>query len=156
MKELLQHLKCYTVVKRQPPLNPEHVKEIRYILQGVKSGELLHNQKTYHKITDCGTAHCIAGWKCHLDAAKAGLDITDYAEMPNISDSESITLKEFLAEELDYEPGGDYEWEYAETKWELTLDETWVLFDADATLEAQFELLELLEAGYTIKDDDND
>jgi hypothetical protein len=150
MKEL-QHIEDMVVVKRDTPMNPKALREIREILEGVKSGKLLHSQKAYHTITGCGTAHCIAGWKCHLDATKAGLEIADYKADTNY-DCESPTLEDFLLSRLVEAPKTkDCEWSYAEREWRLALNEACILFDAESTLDEQFELLEALEAGYTLK-----
>ena len=149
MKEL-QYI-AGEVVERGEPLKPEALKEIRYILEGVKSGELLHDQTTYNSQTCCGTAHCIAGWKCYLDAEKANVDVV-YDKGPSYNLS-SEKLDGYLEEALvatGVNVIGDMEWLYAESQWGLSPTESTILFDADATLNEQFELLEVLETGYTV------
>ncbi len=143
MKEL-QHIQDMVVIEREMPMNPEALKEIRDILEGVKSGQLLHKQKEYHTITPCGTAHCIAGWKTHNDAIKAGLHL-DYEYDEEDRTSFSQQLDEFL------EQRNGSVWSHAQQAWGLRWIESDILFDSDSTLDQQFEMLELLEAGYTVK-----
>lgn len=152
MKEL-QHIKDCYVVERNCPLNPDSLKEIRDILDGVKSGRLPHDQTDYHTITDCGTAHCIAGWKAHNDAVKAGY--VPVYELRKISlFNESLTISKVLTDFLVESIHNTDPWIYAKIEWELTVDESFYLFDSESTLDAQFELLEVLEAGYTVEDND--
>lgn len=142
----LNHLDSnYTLVEREVPANKEALAEIRNILEGIKERRLLHNQNAFHSVTECGTAHCIAGWKVHLDALQAGLNpvykgpIDDEAYCPEIDSF------------VTYHVGRGIDWEYAEVKWELTASEARALFSDSATLKQQFELLEVLEAGLSIK-----
>lgn len=62
------------------PLPKEITDEIRYILEGIKSGRLEHVQSDFH----CGTAHCVAGWYVTLNAQKFGLVYLDVGRMPTL------------------------------------------------------------------------
>lgn len=147
MKELI-HIKGPTVVERDTPADPKALKEIRGILEGIESQRLLHYQNSYHAQTECGTAHCIAGWKAHNDAIKAGLDFT-YTKSC-FDEVSSAELDEFMKDKS----GTSSEWVYAEEQWGLEPIEAAHLFDTHLTLDEQFELLEVLEAGYTLKYDE--
>lgn len=107
-------------------LLPKHItSQIRFILEGVKSGEFKHCQFSYH----CGTAHCIAGWHCVLNSKRLGLTYN-----PSIDDFE---------EDIEgFDP-----WNKAQEDWGLSDAESFILFDCNATLECQFYLLEYLETG---------
>lgn len=146
MKQL-QHIQDMVVVERETPMNPEALKEIRDILEGVKSGQLLHDQSSYHSQTACGTAHCVAGWKAHNDAIKAGVTVTYNSYIDGYA-----KLDEFMNKKI----GTSSEWDYAQTDWDLSRQEAEELFKCEATLDEQFELLEVLEAGCTIKEEDDD
>lgn len=109
---------------------PKHITvQTRFILEGVKSGELKHNQSAYH----CGTAHCIAGWHCVLNSKRLGLTYN-----PSIDDFE---------EDIEgFDP-----WDTAQKDWQLTEAESFILFDCNAVLEVQFSLLKYLEAGNRVE-----
>lgn len=141
----LKHIKEVEVVERPTPIRTETLIEIREILEGVKHGRLLHDQRSFHTQTACGTAHCIAGWKAHNDAAKVipGLDYT-YQGPEEITSEE---LDEFMYSKAKTQS----EWRYAEKEWGLTATEASHLFESHVTLDEQFELLEVLEAGYTVE-----
>ena len=117
------------------PLSKEITQEIRTILEECRDGKRLHSQDAYATVTDCGTAHCIAGWKVYDDFGDKVIYFPFVFGDPN----------EFGIEIEDY-PGFDA-WAYAEKAWGLTDTEATTLFLADSTFEEQFSLLEELEAG---------
>lgn len=117
-------------------------KEIRGILEGIKSGTLAHRQDLYHR----GTSHCVAGWKCVYDFARAQKD-NDILNMDFDHDA-CVQLSDRLMNAIN----NDDEWLYAQKQWHLTEKESSALFNVRATLEQQFALLEKLEAGERIED----
>ena len=128
------------------PLPKEVTDEIRFILEGIQSGQLKHEQRAYH--SDCGTAHCVAGWKQILDYEKLGgkLDDLDWVEYEDFEYTDCISNK--LTETLQTEANPE---NYAREKWNLSYPESYLLFNVDATLPEQFALLELLERGERIE-----
>lgn len=107
-------------------LKSEITNEIRYILEGCRSGALRHHQGSFHKQTSCGTAHCIAGW--------------------------NVVLKSNTSEELGEFGYGNDEWNESKEDWQLTDVEANLLFNSTSTFRIQFSLLETLEAGHRIND----
>ena len=142
----LKYIENAKVIERDEPINPKALEEIRDILKGVKSGRLLHNQQNYHTQTECGTAHCIAGWKAHNDAIKARLDFTYRTHALHVDSLVSDELEHFMYDKATTTT----EWHYASSQWDLKFLESVILFDDNATLDQQFELLEVLESGCTI------
>lgn len=51
---------------KKEPLSEKALKEMRFIMDGIKEGRLQHDQGSWH----CGSAHCFAGW-CEVIAATA-------------------------------------------------------------------------------------
>lgn len=121
------------------PLQKEITDEIRNILEECRDGKRLHNQGYFATKNSCGTAHCIAGWKV-------------FGDFKNI-----ITYSKFANDMFDMvidgcDPEDFNEWNYAKKSWTLTGCEADILFDACATFEEQFSLLERLECGERLSD----
>lgn len=142
------------------PLPKETTDQIRYILEGIQSGKLKHEQRAYH--SDCGTAHCVAGWLQVLDYEKLGGALEDLTwentgescckeGTQGWTDCDSSELDEYLIGKgyLNEYEGTE---SYAARRWGLSYEEAVILFNVDSTLPEQFALLKRLEAGERIND----
>lgn len=115
------------------PLPAKVTNELRYILEGARSGRLNHDQQLFH--SGCGTAHCVAGWKIVMDEA---------------ANTGKTGLKDSIQGKLERDnPTGFYpDWWYAMKEWTLSKFESYILFNQDSKFYHQFPMLEMLEAGY--------
>jgi hypothetical protein len=104
------------------PLDVDSLGEIREIFAKIDLGEYQHDQKLFGDATDCGTPHCIAGWKAVRDFNK-GLIPADVARS---SFCQMV---------------------YARHAWGLTFWEATKLFGANSTREQQDALVLLWESG---------
>lgn len=80
-------------------MNQEQFEDIKSYLDKFESGELTHDQEAYHQ--DCGTCHCLAGWKVFHMAVAAGITPTWKAfdpEYPREMESQEIEI--WCAEEF--------------------------------------------------------
>jgi hypothetical protein len=120
------------------PLPKSITDEIRFILEGCRDGRLKHKQDNYH----CGTKHCVAGWKEIMDFVSEtnGNNLNVTARSKRFNDWQRRAYESLNLADADT-------WNYAERAWGLTDNESFLLFDMDATLDDQFSLLERLEAG---------
>lgn len=133
-------------------LGKKALKEIRWILEGIRDGKLKHEQGSIH----CGSAHCLCGWKATLDYARAKkkaiasiipVDVDETTVRGN--GSVAWAISKFCTTNLamvGYR--GWPEWKYAQDKWGLTTAEADMMFDGGNTLTQMFIQLELLEQGY--------
>lgn len=140
------------IVERHKAMLKEDLVEIREILEGARSGELLYDQTRYHNnIAPCRTSHCIAGHKAHRDAESAGYGPLTYEVyfigFDGRETFQSSELNSFL--ESNGFLFGDC-WSYAKQSWGLSVDEAYELFRVEATLSEQFSILELLEDDKTV------
>ena len=55
-------------------MNQSQFNDIKSYLDKFESGELTHDQEAYHM--DCGTCHCLAGWKVYHMTIEAGVTPT--------------------------------------------------------------------------------
>jgi hypothetical protein len=120
------------------PLSKEITSEIRTILEECRDGKRLHKQRAYATKTDCGTAHCIAGWKVHDDLGN---------QVSYVGHENYLDMK--LKDDTNFDV-----WSYARDSWQLTESEAYILFDMDSTFEDQFALLETLESGKRVGTDE--
>lgn len=112
----------------------EALAEIRAIVEDIKSGKKAHKQEEYH--SDCGTSHCIAGWKQVQDLLAIGMHPL------YVWDDEQEIWK------LANSPWTGNAWSHAELQWGLTYKEAVSLFRPYLTLEEIEENLEELEIYY--------
>lgn len=115
------------------PLSKKITTQIRFILEGIKSGTLEHDQEYVH----CGSAHCVAGWYAVIKAEARGVK---YDSSKDGFDDGPTEFDDALS--------------LAQKDWRLTDDERYILFSADATLTVQFALLKYLESGERVNDAD--
>lgn len=111
----------------------EALAEIRSIVEDIKRGRKEHNQQYYH--SDCGTSHCIAGWKQVIDLVKLGTEPTYF----NFRGSWNINRSEYI---------NPNPWDYAKNKWQLTHREACSLFSFHLDLEEIDSNLTELEKKY--------
>lgn len=149
-------------IEHTRPLPKEITDDIRSILEGIKSGELKHKQKTVH----CGTAHCVCGWKAVLDYSnepEVDPEII-YADFGMWRDSKfSFDIAAYCMAKVKLQKKRPHayaiEWQYAQMVWQLTYPESMSLFDGNRTLDGMFDTLQHLEAGdrcYDIEPDYED
>lgn len=140
-------------------ISEKATKEIRYILEGVRDGELKHEQSTYH----CGTGHCIAGWKEVLDFARQKSRKGFFTVPKKFINAEYVNefdrstdigkeLNSFVAEREENTLFSNYSYGYAQKEWNLNNEEAVQLFHADARLKNQFSVLKKLESGKRLID----
>lgn len=109
----------------------EALAEIRAIVEDIKSGKRKHDQECYH--SDCGTAHCIAGWKQVDDLCAVGIEPAYKWDK-----TEEVWL-------LSNSPWRKGAWEHAADQWGLSYAESYSLFEPDLTLEQIDSYLKELE-----------
>lgn len=117
----------------------ENLQEIRSIVEDIKSGKRLHNQSEFH--SDCGTAHCIAGWKVVDDMKTEGIvpEYSAFGELVSIANP----LYEYIIEGIHMD-----DWEYAKIQWGLTTSEAMELFSPGLTINQISEALHDMEIDY--------
>lgn len=101
-----------------------NVDEIAEYLRSFKDGSRKHNQTEWH--SNCGTAHCLAGWKAFDDYSKNNVPIDDWEQFDSYT-SHSEILEEWLGTQ-NPEP-------YCTKTWGLTDLESYSLFDSHLTLD---------------------
>ena len=119
------------------PLPKESQREIALIIRNIEKGTYRYYQGDWHKGTECGTAHCIAGWKTVRDTAKkTKTSIGVVADTPptNLSNLIKDTL-------LDISNWYDDEGAHAQRQWQLTAHEAARLFSVEQTLDGMKEML---------------
>lgn len=126
------------------PLPKKITNEIRKILEGCKSGELLHDQNSFY---NCGTARCVAGWKAVQDFAK---QTGKQVRVIGYGNTAPYRLSKFLEQGCLKRVERWGAWGYAQSKWRLSQGEAMTLFKASARFKDQFALLEKLERGERI------
>lgn len=120
------------------PLPRRIRREMRKILNQLKSGALLHEQSDYHYVTDCGTAHCYAGWKAVLDFEREtgtvwDNEVKDDTEICPTPLSYDLWVRDQWVSNTSPTYMG-WEWQYAMWKWKLTGPESQELFGGSATV----------------------
>jgi hypothetical protein len=126
------------------PITKDNTDEIREILEGCQTGKLRHDQRNYH----CGTSHCIAGFKQVLDMSKEfGNEVFDLDfGLPMRRSGLTPLAKQMLSTDVGA---------YAQDAWGLSDIEAVILFHSHATFGFQFALLEWLESGKRVSEDDS-
>lgn len=99
----------------------DSVVEIAGYIQSFEEGTRAHDQSRYH--AECGTAHCLAGWKEYDDAIAQGIEVTWRGLQHDYSDD---LVKMHPCEAT---PG-----RYAAVQWGLSTDEADELFWPTLTL----------------------
>ena len=117
---------------------PVNLPRLNRIWEGIKSGELKHNQCVYH----CNTSHCIAGWEIVflLNENNIPLQTTEGG-----STSGQTLYK--LVKTLDIKVNTVSDSAVARASLGLNKNETKMLFDPDARFEIQDALVEYLNRG---------
>jgi hypothetical protein len=107
-----------------------NVDEIAEYLRSFKDGSRKHNQTEWH--SNCGTAHCLAGWKVVDDYHQNNGQIDDWKEeFYTIGDEEfSFSMSSKLSNSPPSNPD-----RYCRKVWGLTFDESESLFESYLTLE---------------------
>lgn len=119
---------------------PVNLIRLNRIWNGIKSGELNHNQQFFH----CGTAHCIAGWEIVflLEENNISIKIIDKGL---ITDFTLFTLMKAM--NLDIDPN---EYTVAQVSLGLNDNEARMLFAGGMRFEVQNALVEYLNQGYRL------
>lgn len=163
--------------KNGEPLAPKALREMRYIMDGIKSGALAHEQGAWHVVTDweneetgvcdaeegtpCGTAHCFAGW-CEYLGKRADSQKKSILAIP-IEASKKVLAKiwpkysdSYYSVEADG-LGIDNNWEdadfYTIERWGLTDYEGIKLFDGNNKKSDLSAMVNKFEKGYRIEDE---
>lgn len=100
-------------------INIEAWKLVDQIINEIKQGKRLHIQGNYHTITDCGTAHCIAGWYIH---EKLKLTDSDYEFCGRNKET-------YIKEGRGINKEADTEWKVAQKDLGITFKESWEIFE---------------------------
>lgn len=125
---------------------PVNLPRLNRIWQGIKSGKLNHYQCVYH----CNTSHCIAGWEIVFLLDEN--DITLHTTVQGSTNKE--TLSE-LVTALDIKIKSISDSTVAQASLGLNRNETKMLFDQDAKFEIQDALVEYLNQGQRLNDNED-
>lgn len=152
-------------------LSDKSLKEMRYIMNGILSGELNHNQGSWHQglfkdkegnCVDpihgvlCGTAHCFAGWCEFLgrksDSQKKLIEKVSINFLSNkLKELIKANPNNLISLGRAFSSGKIYNNQtastYTKNRWGLTDTEGSILFDGDNTEEYLNELVEQFESG---------
>lgn len=116
------------------------------IIDEIRQGARLHNQEKYHSKTNCGTAHCIAGWYVHEKLKPSEQDYSDPIEGNNLELSsdflkaDSSVKKRLLVTE----------WNIAESDLDISFDDALSIFSSSLTIEEISYNWEQLKKKYDI------
>lgn len=131
----------------------EHIDEIAGYIRSFENGSKPHNQGHYHSplgtpLHDCGTAHCLAGWKAYDDAIAAGVKV-EWQCLGSVGQYDGRWLK---SDDLwgFVNSTGKYwnEETYSRHKWGLTVLEGDRLFGSSLSLAAMKENLRAIAASH--------
>jgi hypothetical protein len=127
----------------------EALNEVQEIIDKIKGGEYLHDQSQYHSVGECGTAHCIAGWKVMRDAESIGLSLPLPPSFETADDKALIAFDQAMMKLTeDFGISSTLTWEYAQERWGLTHQEARSLFLGCLTLTQIQSALDKLKEKY--------
>lgn len=157
--------------KNYSPLTPKALKEMRRVMDGILSGELNHDQSTWHEVefyeTDnpekdeycsaynygayCNSAHCFAGW-VEVIGKKADIQHKSFLSVEPYLTQRMINY--FRGNGKSNTLDGDYSNDaenYAAKRFGMTYNESNLLFNAYNTKRQLNSIVKRFENGYRLK-----